>query len=47
MPLTKAGRKVMRSMHKTYGKRAKQVFYASINARKGGSVKWHRKPRKH
>jgi hypothetical protein len=34
MPLTKTERRVMRSMRKTYGsaKRAKQVFYASINS---------------
>jgi hypothetical protein len=43
MPLTKTGRKVMRSMTKTYGrKKGKQVFYASINARKAGSRKWHK-----
>lgn len=36
MPLTKKGKKVLRSMRKTYGsaKKAKQVFYASANARK-------------
>lgn len=31
MPLTRKGRKVMRSMKKTYGKRAEQVFCASKN----------------
>lgn len=32
MPLTKKGKKVMRSMKKTYGsKKGKQVFYASAN----------------
>jgi hypothetical protein len=32
MPLTKKGRKIMRSMQKTYGKtRGKRVFYASAN----------------
>ena len=31
MPLTKKGRKIMKSMKKTYGKDAKKVFYASKN----------------
>lgn len=32
MPLTKKGKKIMTSMTKTYGaKKAKKVFYASIN----------------
>ena len=33
MPLTKAGRKTLKSMTKTYGSLSKgeQVFYASIN----------------
>jgi hypothetical protein len=32
MPLTTKGKKVIRSMQKTYGeKKGKQVFYASIN----------------
>lgn len=31
MPLTKKGKKIMRAMKKKYGKRAKQVFYASAN----------------
>ena len=31
MPLTKKGRKIMKSMKKTYGKDAKKVFYASSN----------------
>ena len=36
MPLTKKGNEVMGSMQKTYGndKKAKQVFYASINSGK-------------
>jgi broad specificity phosphatase PhoE len=35
MPLTKKGRKVMKSMEETYGsKKAEQVFYASRNAGK-------------
>lgn len=40
MPLSKSGKKVMRSMKKTYGKKAKEVFYASINAKKPGTRKW-------
>lgn len=44
MPLTKSGKKVMSSMSKKYGsKKGKEVFYASINAKKKGSEKWHRK----
>ena len=31
MPLNKKGRKIMKSMKKTYGKDAKAVFYASKN----------------
>jgi len=32
MPLTKKGRKIMRAMQKTYGKkRGKAIFYASRN----------------
>ena len=36
MPLTKKGTKILKSMKKTYGseKKAKNVFYASINAGK-------------
>jgi hypothetical protein len=35
MPMTKKGKKIMKSMEKTYGKKkAKQVFYASKNAGK-------------
>ncbi len=46
MPLTTSGRKVLRSMRKQYGKkRGTSVFYASINARKAGSSKWHIKRR--
>lgn len=47
MPLTKSGRKIMRSMAKRYGKRkGKRVFYASINKKKKGSSRWHRKRKK-
>jgi len=31
MPLNDKGRKIMKSMKKTYGKDAKAVFYASKN----------------
>ena len=47
MPLTKTGKKVMKSMKSQYGeKKGKSVFYASINAEKPGSKKWegHAKP---
>ena len=44
MPLTKKGAKILRHMRKTYGSRAKRVFYASANA---GRIKGvHRKKRK-
>lgn len=43
MPLTKTGSEVMASMRKQYGKRAKEVFYASINKGVAGSKKWHKK----
>jgi predicted transcriptional regulator len=34
MPLTKKGRKIMRAMRKTYGKKkGMRVFYASRNAK--------------
>lgn len=43
MPLTKSGEKVLGSMTKKYGaKKGKQVFYASLNAKKKGSTKWHK-----
>lgn len=43
MPLTKSGKSIMRSMTKQYGKeKAKEVFYASINAGKAGTEKWHK-----
>lgn len=35
MPKTKKGKKIMKAMKKTYGKKkAEQVFYASKNAKK-------------
>ena len=44
MPLTKAGRKTMAAMKAQYGaEKGKQVFYASINAKKAGSSKWYKK----
>ncbi len=40
MPLTKTGRKVLRSMTRRYGKkRGKRVFYATMNKY---HRKWHR-----
>lgn len=42
MPLTKTGNEVLKNMEKEYGKKkAKSVFYASINKGKKGSAKWH------
>ena len=47
MPLTKSGRKVLRRLRKTYGKkRGTRIFYALINKGVKGSSKWHRKRRK-
>lgn len=45
MPLTKSGKKVLKSMESEYGskKKGKEVFYASINKKKKGSMKWHGK----
>jgi len=42
MPLTSSGTKVKRSMTAQYGaEKGERVFYASINAGKPGSSKWH------
>ena len=43
MPLNKKGKKIMKSMKKTYGskKKAKQVFYASKNKGTIKGVKGH------
>jgi hypothetical protein len=42
MPLTKSGSKVLVTMKKEYGdKKGEDAFYASINAKKKGSNKWH------
>lgn len=42
MPLTESGKKVLSEMTKKYGaERGKEVFYASIKAKKAGSEKWH------
>lgn len=46
MPLTSTGKKVMAGMKKQYGKRAKEVFYASINKGIAGSSKWHKKSKR-
>lgn len=44
MPLTKSGSKVKKEMREQYGKKkGEEVFYASINANKKGSGKWHQK----
>ena len=44
MPLTDSGKRVLAEMRKKYGaKHGKEVFYASINAKKKGSKKWHLK----
>ena len=44
MPITSSGKKVMKSMVKSYGaKKAEEVFYASINKKKKGTSKWHGK----
>lgn len=44
MPLTKTGKKVMKSMKKQYGsEKGKEVFYASIKKSAKGSSKWHKK----
>lgn len=47
MPLTKRGKKILDNMEDTYGsdKKAKEVFYASINK---GKIKWaeKKKPKK-
>ena len=46
MPLTPTGKKVLRKMRKTYGaKKAKKVLHASINKKKPGTKKWHKKKR--
>ena len=50
MPLTKKGRKIMRSMRQTYGaKKGEQVFYASRNKgtiKKVERARTARKPRR-
>ena len=47
MPLTKTGKSVLKQMVKQYGKeKGKSVFYASINAKKEGSNKWHKATKK-
>lgn len=47
MPLTKTGREVLANMKSQYGdKKGEGVFYASINAGKPGSERWHEMRRK-
>ena len=44
MPLTSSGKKVLASMIKEHGStEGKKVFYSSINGKKSGSEKWHKK----
>lgn len=49
MPLTSTGKKILNKMEMPPsqggygGKKGKSVFYASINAKKPGSSKWHGK----
>lgn len=43
MPLTKKGKKIMRSMRKQYGERGEEVFYRSANK---GAIKGVHKGRK-
>jgi len=48
MPITKTGHKVMNAMMEEYGaEKGKSVFYASINAKKDGSSKWHGKKKRY
>lgn len=48
MPLTKTGKKVFKNMKKEYGsdKKAKEVFYASINKKNAGTSAWHKMKKK-
>jgi hypothetical protein len=47
MPLSKSGKKILKSMQKQYGeKKGKGVFYASMNLKKPGTEKWHKKSKK-
>jgi len=43
-PLTPTGRKIMKSMRKTYGSKdkAKEVFNACIKDKKPGSERWEK-----
>lgn len=42
MPLTATGEEVLRNLKKRYGpERGRSIFYASINAGKPGTEKWH------
>lgn len=48
MSITASGKKVLKSMKKTYktAKKAKEVFYAMISEKAKGSQKWHSKSKK-
>lgn len=43
MPLTTSGKKILKSMTKTYKseKKAKEVFYSMIADKAKGTSKWH------
>ena len=43
MPLNSKGKKILKTMKKTYGKRAEDVFYAMENAGKLRAVKAKKK----
>lgn len=47
MPLTKKGKKILKSMTKTYGaEKAKQIFYAMINEGKLKGVEGQKKKKR-
>jgi len=47
MPLTKSGKRILRSMMRRYGKkRGKSIFYALIALGRKGTEKWHKKRRR-
>jgi len=47
MPLSESGKKILARMKQEYGdKKGEEVFYASINAHKKGTKKWHKGKKK-
>lgn len=44
MVLSKSGKSILKTMGKTYksAKKAKEVFYSMINAKKKGTKKWEK-----